>query len=102
MHQLPIALSPRERHLHGLRHLFGLQALMHVPADDLPRIRIRDQAQINKLAVCGQVGDVSHPGLFAGAGANLLWPGFEQVRMAPEAVAVVTVCCLVVRPPGCQ
>lgn len=62
----------------SLRYLFGLQALMHVPAHNLPGVRIRDQTQVNELAVCGQVGDVCYPDMFAGAGANLLWPGLKR------------------------
>lgn len=60
---------------------------MHVPADDLLGVRILDQTQADELAVCGKVGDVCYLELFAGA--NLLWPGFEQVGVAREAMVAV-------------
>jgi hypothetical protein len=45
---------------------------VHVPTHNLARIRIRDKAQVNKLVVRRQVGDICHPDLLNGLGANPL------------------------------
>ena len=50
-----------QRHPQRLRHFLGLQARVHMPADDLARVRVGDQAQVHAFVHCGQVGDVGHP-----------------------------------------
>lgn len=89
-------LAPAQRLLQRLTDLLGLQALVNVMADDLARERIRDEAQIHKRAGRRQVCDVGHPYLFGAGRHDLIRPGFQQIRMTPEAMMALSR--LVVRP----
>lgn len=60
-----------------------------MPADDLARVGVGDQAQIDTGTCRGQIGDVGHPDLLAGLGGDLAFPGFEQVGMPAEVVMAV-------------
>lgn len=96
MDQRLVGLAPAQRLLQRLTDLFGLQAVVHMVTDDLARERIGNQAQVHERASRGQIRDVSHPHLFRPGRHDLIRPGFEQIRMTPEAMMALRR--LVVRP----
>ncbi|VWC51483.1 hypothetical protein BLA6993_07990 [Burkholderia lata] len=98
MDQWLAGLAPAQRLLQRLTDLLGLQAVVYVMTDDLARERIRDEAQIHKRASRRQVRDVGHPHLFGAGRHDSIRPGFQQIRMAPEAMMALR--CLVVSPAG--
>ena len=71
---------------------------MNVMSHDLSGVCIGHQTQVDKSAVSGQIGDISHPDLLSCVRLNLLTADFEQIRMA--AKPMVAVSRLVVRPFG--
>ena len=79
-------------------HRLGVQAVVDVIADDLARIGIGDQAQVQRTALARQITNVRHPYLLRGTGQHLLRPWLEQIRMTIEPVKAVSG--LVVRPLG--
>lgn len=93
--RLPRAAAP-QRHPECLAHLLGLQAVMHVVADDLAGVGVGHQAEVDEALGGRQVRDVGHPDLLWTGWHNLLGPVLEQVGMPPEAMMAIRG--LVVRP----
>lgn len=89
MDQRLAGLTRAQRFPERLTDLFSLQAVMNVMANDLARERIGHQAQIHKRAGGRQVRDVGNPHLFGPGRHNLIRPGLQQIRMAPEAMVAL-------------
>lgn len=71
---------------------------MDVVTDDLARVRIGDQAQVQWTAQARQVGNIRHPDTPRSAGQHLLRARLEQIGMAVETMKAMGG--LVVRPLG--
>src|SRR5690606_36115178 len=64
----------------------GMEALVHVMANDLAGVSIGDQAQIERAAVAGKVRDIGYPDMLGRRRSNLLGARFEQIGVAVKAV----------------
>ncbi len=69
----PLAQGPFE----GLGNWLGMQTFMYMVANNLPGIRIRYQAQVQRAATGWQVSNVRHPDMLRSCRDDLIGAWFE-------------------------
>ena len=76
-----------QSHFIGLLNLRRVQTVVYMPAHDLARVCIGDEAGVHKaLLFAGYVGNISHPYLLS----PVRWrAALEPIGMPPEAMAAV-------------